>query len=220
MHKTSLISLLLIVAGVVFLVLGARDYLGSIWGQFEASRQWHEPAPPQWREPAPQQSESAPAWLPPERGTAFAKLSIPRLGGDWFVFEGTGENDLRLGPGHMPGTALPGMPGNCVIAGHRDLHFRLLKDIRKGDEIVVDTFRGEYRYRVTGLSIVKPTDTAALQPTIGPVMNLVTCYPFYYIGPAPKRFVVQAVLETPQKAGQPRQPPAESQTAASGRRTS
>jgi sortase A len=101
------------------------------------------------------------------------------------------------------------------------MHFRMLKDIRKGDEIVIATHLGEYRYRVTKLSIVRPTNTAALQPAPGsPIINLITCYPFYYVGPAPKRFVVEAVLEGTENVSQPQPPAAKSVDATSGRRTS
>ncbi|MCL4401168.1 MAG: class D sortase [Acidobacteria bacterium] len=158
--------------------------MSSIFGQREAAEEWHKPV--QSRQPAPQT---------PDLGVALAKLSIPRLNAAWFVFEGVGKKELRLGPGHMRGSALPGTSGNCVIAGHRDTHFRALKDIRKGDEIVVETRQGRFRYRVTDLEIVKPTNTKALAPTTSPVMNLITCYPFYYLGSAPKRFVVHAQME-------------------------
>lgn len=176
----TLVSVLFIACGFILLALGARDYFGSIWGQHEAEREWAAVPPP--------------ARAAPDFGAAFAKMSIPRLGTSWFVFEGLNDKHLRLGPAHLRGTAFPGTSGNCVIAGHRDTHFRVLKDIRAGDEIRVETRRGDYIYTVTRVSIVKPSNTRALRPTAGPVMNLITCYPFYYVGPAPKRFVVEAQL--------------------------
>jgi sortase A len=81
-----------------------------------------------------------------------------------------------------------------VIAGHRDTHFRVLKDIRKGDEINLDTGHGEYIYRVQSTAIVSPKDTRSLRPTTSAVLTLVTCYPFYYVGASPERFVVVAGL--------------------------
>ena len=79
-----------------------------------------------------------------------------------------------------------------MIAGHRDTHFRVLKDIHKGDEIVLETHDGQYRYRVSQTSVISPTNTACLKPTSTAVLNLITCYPFHYVGSAPKRFIVHA----------------------------
>ncbi len=90
---------------------------------------------------------------------------------------------------------MPGEDGNCLIAGHRDTHFRVLKDIRKGDEILLQTRTGEYRYRVETTQIVSPKNTASLRPTSDAQLHLITCYPFYYVGSAPKRFIVEAQLE-------------------------
>jgi len=175
----NIFSLILIAGGIYLLLLGAREFLGSVWGQREAAERWN--------------SAPAPRTAVPDLGSAIAKLEIPRLDASWFVFEGTGHRELRLGPGHMTGTARPGVPGNCVIAGHRDTHFRVLKDIRKGDDILVTTPGGrQFHYTVMRISVVKPTNTQALQPTTATVMNLITCYPFYYVGPAPERFVVEA----------------------------
>ncbi len=196
----SLLSVLLIVGGGIFLAMGARDYLGSLWGQHEAEEEWNAPppapkssgTPPSSSQPAVPAKPAIPA--KPDLGTAFAKMSIPRLGITWFVYEGTDAKQLRLGPGHMRGTALPGTAGNCVIAGHRDTHFRILKDVRKGDDILIQTHQGKFRYTVTGTRIVKPTNISALRPTPDGEMKLITCYPFYYVGPAPKRFVVETQL--------------------------
>ena len=90
---------------------------------------------------------------------------------------------------------MPGQPGNCIIAAHRDTHFRVLKDILPGDRIVLETREGQYTYRVKSTRIVLPTDTESLQPTRDAELHLITCYPFYYVGNAPKRFIVQAGLD-------------------------
>ena len=95
----------------------------------------------------------------------------------------------------------PETPGNCVIAGHRDTHFRVLKDIRVGDEIVLETRSGRYVYRVRRLRVVSPDNTAPLRPASDAELNLITCYPFYYVGAAPKRFVVEARLARSEIAG-------------------
>jgi sortase A len=81
-----------------------------------------------------------------------------------------------------------------VIAGHRDTHFRILKDLKEGDDLILRTRMGQYLYRVQKLTVVSPSNTASLQPTQDAELNLITCYPFYYVGSAPKRFVVEARL--------------------------
>jgi sortase A len=96
--------------------------------------------------------------------------------------------------GHIPGTALPGEDGNIVLAAHRDTFFRPLRNIQKGDEIALTTLSGAYRYRVESIQIVGPDDVGVLSPTKQPTLTLVTCYPFYFVGSAPKRFIVRAGL--------------------------
>jgi sortase A len=188
----NLLSLLLLAAGSCLLYMGAREYFDSRAGQYEAAREFERPVPdtPQVRSASP----SAPSVPSIRRGDTVAKLKIPRLDAELYVIEGDGPRELRRGPGHLAGTALPGEDGNCVIAGHRDTHFRVLKDIREGDDIVLQTDRGQFLYRVRRTQIVAPENTSALQPTSSAELNLITCYPFYYVGSAPKRFVVEARL--------------------------
>jgi sortase A len=183
------ISYLLVFGGAFFLYLGARDFVGSRSGQQQAAQAFEAPHSAEFLQPAP----AAPA-KPPRRGAPVAKLEIPRLDAALYVVEGDGPRELRRGPGHLAGTALPGERGNCVIAGHRDTHFRLLKDIRPGDDILLRTHTGVYFYRVARTAIVSPDDTRALRDTPDAQLNLITCYPFYYVGSAPKRFIVQALL--------------------------
>lgn len=178
-RKRLCVSWLLVCAGACFLFLGAREVFLSRVGQRDAERQWEEAAP----------AESS-----PNLGDAVAKLSIPRLDTQLFVVEGTDAADLRRAPGHMHGSAMPGANGNCIIAGHRDTHFRVLRHIRKGDEILLQTSGGDFIYRVTNTHVVAPTNTTALRPTTAPTLHLITCFPFYYVGAAPKRFVVEAEL--------------------------
>jgi sortase A len=125
-------------------------------------------------------------------GEMVGRMEIPRLGLSVAIAEGTGEATLRRAAGHIEGTALPGVIGNAGIAGHRDTLFRPLKDIQEDDVIVVNTLRGEYRYRVVSTRIVQPTDVAVLNPDGREVLTLVTCYPFTFIGAAPNRFIVRA----------------------------
>jgi len=122
----------------------------------------------------------------------LGRLEIPRLGVSVIVAEGTDERTLRRAGGHIAGTSFPGQHGNVGIAGHRDTLFRPLRNIRKNDLITLTTLGGEYRYRVTSTEIVDPSDVTVLQSDGHEVLTLVTCYPFYFIGPAPDRFIVRA----------------------------
>jgi sortase A len=125
-------------------------------------------------------------------GIPFARLKISRLNLDEMVVEGDSTEDLRHAIGHIPTTALPGNQGNVGIAGHRDTFFRPLRNIRKGDLIALSTSQGDHKYEVQSTEIVLPEDSWVLRPTPSPSLTLVTCYPFYYLGSAPKRFIVHA----------------------------
>lgn len=133
----------------------------------------------------------------PAASGLIGRIQIPRLGLSLVVVEGIDEAALRRAAGHIPGTALPGEAGNAVLAGHRDTFFRPLKDIRVGDEIQFSTLKGNFRYQVVWRRIVDPDEVGVLAPSGGSVLTLVTCYPFYYIGPAPKRWIVRAKQMTP-----------------------
>lgn len=122
------------------------------------------------------------------------RISFPRIGSQLSVSPSAGKNALLHGPGLLAGAGQPGEPGNLIIAGHRDTHFRLLKDIRTGDEIRIEKGWKEYRYRVIETKVVAPAERSVLASSPEPLLTLVTCYPFNYVGPAPKRFIVRAVL--------------------------
>jgi sortase A len=128
----------------------------------------------------------------PAEGSTVARLRITDLGVALIVVEGVSQQDLTLGPGHIPGTAAPGGPGNVGIAGHRDTVFRPLRLVRKGQIISLATLRGEDRYLVVSTAVVDPSDTQVLRSTGRDIVTLVTCYPFDFVGRAPKRFIVQA----------------------------
>jgi sortase A len=122
------------------------------------------------------------------------KIEIPRLNISAMVKEGIDDRTLDLAAGHIPNTALPGQKGNVGVASRRDSLFRNLKDVRQDDRITLTTLDHEYVYRVTSLKIVLPTDVSVLEPSPeGNTLTLVTCYPFYLVGQAPKRFIVHAV---------------------------
>lgn len=121
-----------------------------------------------------------------------ARIEIPRLGIRAMVSEGIDDRTLALAVGHVPGTPFPGEPGNSAIAGHRDTFFRHLGGIRRDDTIRVTSSRGVFTYVVDGVEVVNPDDVEVLSPRPESTLTLVTCFPFDYIGPAPKRFVVVA----------------------------
>ena len=120
-------------------------------------------------------------------------LRIPRLGLEAPLLGGTEEATLDRGLGHIEDTAPPGTDGNAGIAGHRDGFFRVLKDITAGDAIELQTLAGRETYRVERTWIVEPDDVSVLDPTPSRSLTLVTCYPFYFVGSAPQRFIVRAV---------------------------
>ena len=133
----------------------------------------------------------APATEPP-----LGVLSIPDLKLTVPIFSGTDDVTLDRGAGHIEGTADLTSAGNLGLAGHRDGFFRPLKDIEMGDLIEVRSLEGTTRYRVSELLIVEPEDVYVLDPTADATLTLVTCYPFYFVGHAPQRFIVKAVAVT------------------------
>lgn len=128
----------------------------------------------------------------PIAGELLGRIEIPRANVSAVILEGIEEKWLLQAAGHLPGTALPGEAGNAALAGHRDSFFRGLRKVRLDDTIVVTTPTKTRRYVVESIRLVPPEDTRVLAPTNHDQLTLVTCYPFGYIGPAPKRFVVLA----------------------------
>ena len=151
--------------------------------------------PQQKLEPVPREKAPLPEQL-------LGRLSIPRLKVTAMVREGADSATLRRAVGHIPGTALPGHPGNVALAGHRDTFFRALRNIQKDDKIDFETESGTYQYVVESTKIVAPRDVGVLAASRDKVLTLVTCYPFYYVGSAPKRFIVRATETGPSTARQ------------------
>ena len=165
-----------------------------------------EPAVPSTEKPAvPPPGEIA----RPVEGSLLGRLEISRLNLSAMVREGVDSKTLSIAVGHVPSTALPGQEGNFAIAAHRDTLFRALKDIRKDDLVTFHSPSASYTYRVAATRIVKPSDvsvlradggglipasTAANKPGADRLLTMITCYPFYYVGSAPKRFIVEAQL--------------------------
>ena len=128
-----------------------------------------------------------------ETPRTLAILRIPRLNLEVPVYDGTADAVLDLAAGRIEDTALPGTPGNVGIAAHRDGFFRVLKDIKEGDTLVLDTPVATEQFRVEWIRITTPDDVSVIDPTPTPAVTLVGCYPFYHVGSAPKRFIVRAV---------------------------
>ena len=127
-----------------------------------------------------------------KRGGVLGRMDIPRLGVSVVVLQGTSPRTLRLGAGHIEGTPLPGEAGNSGLAGHRDTFFRELKDVRRDDDIQLQTATGLFHYQVDWAKVVASDEVSVLAPSTEASLTLVTCYPFYMVGPTPKRFVVRA----------------------------
>ena len=129
-----------------------------------------------------------------EAGSTLGVLLIQSVGIEVPVFDSTSRIALNRGSGYVDGTALPGTAGNVAIAGHRDTFFRGLKDIQIGASVRLTTLNGFQEFRVSEINVVDPLDVGVLKSTDETVLTLITCYPFFFVGPAPERFVVRATL--------------------------
>ncbi len=130
--------------------------------------------------------------VPIAEGGVIGEIEMPRLGLKAIVVQGDSEKLLRRSVGHIPKTALPGESGNIALAGHRDGLFRPLRNAQPGDTITLRTRDREFHYEVEWTAVVPPTAVRVIQPTSEPSLTLVTCFPFYYVGAAPQRFIVRA----------------------------
>ncbi len=203
-----LARLCLLVVGIVCLGIYCESYLYRTVYQFYESWQFDhtpetEPASPpsETAKPTvlpavlPDPDRASPPSLPSQSGGIVGRISIPRLHLSAIVEEGVDEATLARAVGHIPGTALPGETGNIGIAGHRDTFFRKLKDLQPKDEIDLTTHSGRFRYTVDSLTVVEPGDVSVLEAKGGKILTIVTCFPFQYIGNAPRRFIVHAVAD-------------------------
>jgi sortase A len=139
-------------------------------------------------------------------GTVIGRIVAPTLQLSAPLLEGSNDGTLSRGAGHIEDTPLPGEAGNVGVAGHRDTIFRPLKKAKVGDPIELTTADRTYHYRITRTIIVGPDDVYVLDPTSSPTLTLVTCYPFEYIGHAPRRFIVQAEMRNPSVSAPPSSP--------------
>jgi sortase A len=218
MSRRTLLSSLLILAGIVLLGVAGLHYLRGYRAQSAGRREWETARAPAALAATREATAAAAAATATPRenpgisapgspatavssepaypyGKPVARLRIPSAEIDSIVFGGDDQATLEKGPGHVPGTELPGEETsrkNCVITAHRDSHFRRLGWLRKGHRIELETPAGETLYRVVSREIVQPDAVRVLQPTKNPRLTLITCYPFNYIGTAPERLVIVA----------------------------
>ena len=150
--------------------------------QLERVRAEHERLRPVRAEEVPDLSE----------GDVVGKLEVPRIGLSVIVLQGIEESTLMLGAGHVPGTPLPTFAGNVVIAAHRDTYFRKLNAIIPGDRIRLSIGTRVHEYRVHTVEVLDPSNTEPMESRAYSELTLITCYPFYFVGSAPKRFIVRA----------------------------
>lgn len=172
---------LLIVAGVALLIYVGSQYATMYTAQRRLTQQWQE------------QNLQLPV-QPAGLVTTLTRLTIPAIKLDAVVVEGVNRKDLLMGPGHLPDTPEPGQTGNAVISAHRDTFFRHIHELKKGDYIVVQRAGRQFRYEVMGKKILQPDDVWVTKPTPDSQLTLLTCYPTYYIGPAPERLAVFSKL--------------------------
>jgi sortase A len=193
------LSAILILIGLVLLGYVGHEYWTMHREQQALRRQWLQQ----------QQSAAIPANTPAApKDDGLTRVSIPKINLDLIVVEGTNHKALRLGPGHLKDTPLPGETGNSVISAHRDTFFRHIYELVKGDEIQVRRDGRTYTFQVVGKKIVEPNDLSVVRNTEDARLTLITCYPTYYIGPAPQRLIVTAKLvddtqQNPQRAETP-----------------
>ncbi len=181
--------MILMVVGVILLVYVGVQYGQMYWAQRDLERRW-----------AAQQTigNDQPKSAALKMDDGLMRLSIPKIDLAAVVVEGTSHRSLLLGPGHMKETPAPGQAGNAVITGHRDTFFRHIYELQKGDEILVQRSGKTFKYEVTSKRIVQPDDMSVLKPSQESRLTLITCYPTYYIGPAPERLIVTSrLLEDP-----------------------
>jgi sortase A len=176
----NLLPPLLMLVGAILLLYVVTQYWGMHRSQEQLAREWERQAA----------TANVPGHAPLSAQDMLTRVIIKKIGLDAIVVEGASRKQLSEGPGHMKETAMPGELGNAVITGHRDTFFRHIYELNKGDEIIVRRAGQVFRFEVTGKKIVYPEDMSVIRPTADAQLTLITCYPTYYIGPAPKRLVV------------------------------
>lgn len=193
MSVRRLASLALIIVGI-----GLLGYVGSqYWGMYRSQRNLEA----EWERQST--GMNAPGQAPITPDQMLTRVIIPKIKMDAIVIEGASRKELSEGPGHMKETAMPGETGNAVITAHRDTFFRHIYELTKGDQIQIRRNGRVFTYEVTGKRIVEPDDVSVIKQTTDSRLTLITCYPTYYIGPAPQRLVVFSKLVDSSDYGQP-----------------
>ncbi|HWC19606.1 MAG TPA: class D sortase [Terriglobales bacterium] len=178
------LSVILTIFGAALLCYVGSEYWAMYHEQQALQRRWSEQ----------NQAMSTNASVQPIKDDGLTRVLIPKINLDLIMVEGTNHKALRIGPGHLRNTPEPGDPGNSVISAHRDTFFRHIYELSKGDEIKVRRNGRTYIFAVTGKKIVEPNDVSILKNTADARLTLVTCYPIYYIGPAPQRLIIFSKL--------------------------
>jgi LPXTG-site transpeptidase (sortase) family protein len=183
-----LIPTVLIITGAVLLLYVGSQYGHMYLEQRRMAEAWEQEQQRLAENPGSVQQAHTP------QDDGMVRLVIPKIDLTSFVVEGTSRKSLLVGPGHITKTAEPGQSGNAVITGHRDTFFRHIHELAKGDQIFIERGGKRFIYEVTGKKIVEPDDLSVTRPSGDSQVTLITCYPTYYIGPAPKRLVVFSKL--------------------------
>jgi len=184
------LPVVLMVAGLLLVAFVASQYYQMYREQKTLAKQWAQQESDRVRQASAHRGEVA----ADNADDSIIRLQIPKIDLDAYVLEGSGHKQLKLGVGRITTTALPGAKGNAVVTAHRDTFFRHIVELKKGDEIIVRRNGERMVFAMTGNKIVKPTDLSVLKQTEEPTLTLITCYPTYYIGPAPERLVVSSKL--------------------------
>jgi sortase A len=187
------------ILGRVLVLTGALAFacwgylvLHQIWSQRAANRALEQQIANVTASPQQEALQAHAAAIALRPGEMIGRLEIPRVNISVIVLEGSDSSILDVAAGHIPGTALPGTTGNVGIAAHRDTFFRSLREIRPNDRLTFTTPIRTFEYGVESTEVVDPKNVGVLGPTADAELTLVTCYPFTYIGAAPKRFIVHA----------------------------
>ena len=182
------VSPVLVIVGALLLGYVGAQYGEMYLEQRHLAQEW------QRQQQASPSSRPAAGASRTEEDDGLTRLSVPKIDLDSVIVEGTNHKALLLGPGHLKDTPAPGETGNSVITGHRDTFFRHIHELEKGDTVLVQREGKTFRYQVVGKKVVEPDDLSVIRPVNDSQLTLITCYPTYYIGPAPKRLVVFSKL--------------------------
>lgn len=188
LHRSrNFVPIVLMVVGTLLILYVVSQYGEMYFEQKRMAEAWEQ-------EQAKHAGTESTADAGSQVDDGMIRLVIPKIDLTSFIVEGTTHKALLLGPGHMTRTAEPGEIGNAVISAHRDTFFRHIAELEKGDEFFIERGGKKFVYEVTGKKVVEPSDMSVIRQTHDAQVTLITCYPIYYIGPAPKRLVIFSKL--------------------------